>query len=164
MFNPFSEFELNYLSGFITLFFFFFLNSVSRTRCLDPPPCFLLNLESRGRRHGGAIWPIKGEDEEARAEAHKPQGLRRRFEDLCACATGQRVAGWEEKPGGKGEGVGRTKERLGGGASPLQPRVLLPSEVSLLELSSSHHRTKKLPPFSGHLFSGTCSCRYRRRC
>lgn len=95
--------------------------TVSRTRCLDPPLGFLLNLESRGRRDGGAIWPIKGEDEEARAEAHKPQGLRRRFDELCACATGQRVAGWEEKRGGKGEGVARTKERLGGGASPLHP-------------------------------------------
>ena len=73
---------------------------------MDPPPCFLLNLESRGRRDGGATWPIKGEDEEARAEAHKPQGLRRRFDALCACATGQRVAAREETPGGEGEGVG----------------------------------------------------------
>lgn len=32
-----------------------------------------------------------------------PAGLRRRFDELCARATGQRVAGWEEKRGGKGE-------------------------------------------------------------
>ena len=35
-----------------------------------------------------------------------PQGLRRRFDALCACATGQRVAAREETPGGEGEGVG----------------------------------------------------------
>ena len=32
------------------------------------------------------------------------------------------------------------------------PRVLLPSEVSLLGLSSSHSKAEKLPPLSGHCY------------
>lgn len=70
---------------------------------------------------------------------------------MCACAAHQRVADWEEKRGGEGKGTGQTKERLGEGVTP-PPRLLLPSEVSHLGLSSSHNKAGNLPPLSGHYY------------